>query len=768
MKRSTLLLGILLAVTIDIYAQAHYRYSIDLKKVEDDRLTVELLTPAVKKGEVDFHFPKIIPGTYRNSDYGRFISELKAFDKAGKLLPVKKTATNTWRITNAVNMHRITYLVDDTYNNKEASDIYSMSGTNIEAGKNFVINPFGFFGYLEGFRDIPFELTIQKPDKFYGATSLKPVSTDAAKDVFRLDNVDHLYDSPIMYNIPDTTVIKMGDTEVLISVYAPKKRVQSAFLAQHLRQLLGATTRYLGGRLPVDRYAFIFYFNSEQPSIGIPGALEHNTSSFYSLPETPQQQLIGYLMDIAAHEFLHIVTPLNVSSKEVKAFNYMTPVLSRHLWLYEGSTEYGSDHVQVKYGLNSVPQFLGKLTEKLNNSITNFNDTLPFTRLSKESAGQYKEQYPNVYEKGALIAAMLDIYITHLTNGGYDLQKLKHDLSVRYGKDKYFKDEELFDIITELTHPEIRSFFTDYVEGNKAIPYEKFFAMAGISYSPQKTVGEITMGNIIMIPNPQGKMVITDVSRMNEFGKRMGYQQNDEILSLNGMAVTPGNFPELIAFVKEGMKEGQELEVKVARKNESGGVETMRLAAPLMKITNTKKHVLEFMEQPTEQQVLVRNAWLSTPGKPVTPTAKYEDTKDIDAITKTLYAVISGPPGKRNWERFRSLFHPSASMAASHTMPNGQSLFNSFSTEDYIHTNGKHFEENGFFEEEIGRKMEQFGNVAIVRSAYQYRLNQNGPVDQRGVNFFSLVKDKGRWWITDILWQEETPAYPILAELLKK
>src|SRR6476661_2525521 len=67
-------------------AQDTYRYNVDLKKLTDDKLQVELLTPNVKGATAVFAFPKIIPGTYSISDYGKFISNVKAFDKAGKLL----------------------------------------------------------------------------------------------------------------------------------------------------------------------------------------------------------------------------------------------------------------------------------------------------------------------------------------------------------------------------------------------------------------------------------------------------------------------------------------------------------------------------------------------------------------------------------------------------------------------------------------------------------------------------------------------------------
>jgi predicted metalloprotease with PDZ domain len=112
--------------------------------------------------------------------------------------------------------------------------------------------------------------------------------------------------------------------------------------------------------------------------------------------------------------------------------------------MYEGVTEYTAHHVQVKYGLTSIPQFLDELSKKITSSRRGYNDTLPFTKMSKESAGKYAKQYGNVYQKGALIAACLDIYLLHLSGGTYSLRNLTYDLGIRYGKKRYFNDEELF------------------------------------------------------------------------------------------------------------------------------------------------------------------------------------------------------------------------------------------------------------------------------------------------------------------------------------
>jgi predicted metalloprotease with PDZ domain len=113
-----------------IRAQDNYRYSVDLTKVEDDQLTVELLCPKIAAKQTTFYLPKIVPGTYMNSNYGKYVHDLKAFDQSGKELPVSKKSDNAWDIQNATKLHQISYRVEDTWDSEIKNRVYSMCGTN--------------------------------------------------------------------------------------------------------------------------------------------------------------------------------------------------------------------------------------------------------------------------------------------------------------------------------------------------------------------------------------------------------------------------------------------------------------------------------------------------------------------------------------------------------------------------------------------------------------------------------------------------------------
>ena len=771
--RYALALGLCMQAIVSL-AQTTYRYSVDLNAIRNDQVTVTLQTPQLKTATAVFSFPKIIPGTYSISDYGKFISNVKAFDRTNKALTVTKLNDNQWRIANATTLAKITYTVDDVFDTDIKHGIYPMAATNMEAGKNVVVHPPGFFGFFEGLTQIPFEIQIDKPAELYASTSLSPVSASATRDAFRTANVDQLYDAPIMYTIPDTTTVLVGNCKVLVSVYSPNKKITSQQIAAWMSDLLDATRQYLGGKLPADRYAFLYYF--KDPSLkhsfpmGLAGALEHNTSSFYYLYETPNSMQKNSIVDISSHEFFHIITPLTIASREVKEFNWSKPVLSRHLWLYEGVTEYASHHVLVKYGLNSIPQFLNKLSGKITSSRTQYNDTLAFTELSLFAADKHEPQYGNVYEKGALIGAVLDVYLLHLSNGHYGLRNLTHDLGVRYGRNRYFKDEELFSVIGELTYPEVEAFLRKHVSGPAPIPYDYYFGLAGIKYTPKAERKVYSLGGIGLVPNAKGAISIAPASPLNEFGKKLGYKGGDEVYAFNGVTVNPGNLNEVVTDIKAKMREGQPFTAKVGRKNESGGIDTVTLSTTVSQVTELDINKLELMPQPTPSQLLVQKAWLTTQsqasGVPAA-TANPADVASIDAVIKTLYDVISGPAGSRDWNRFYSLYLPEARMGAAVKTPGGDA-FRSFTPAEYQKMNAPQFAQSGFFEEELNRKVMQYGNVASVQSAYQFRFQPNGPVEQRGVNYITLVKSEGRWWVANISWQGETKDLPLPVDLQKK
>ena len=158
--------------------------------------------------------------------------------------------------------------------------------------------------------------------------------------------------------------------------------------------------------------------------------------------------------------------------------------------------------------------------------------------------------------------------------------------------------------------------------------------------------------------------------------------------------------------------------------------------------------------------------------------ADHADVESIDAIVTAAYDGISGPAGKkRDWDRERSLYYPGARLIPT-ARPAASAEWQESSEnklaplildiEGFIARVEPFFKETGFYEKEIARRTEQFGNIAHVWSTYESRHNEDDPEPfMRGINSIQLFNDGKRWWIVNIYWQQEGAAAPIPEKYLK-
>jgi hypothetical protein len=141
---------------------------------------------------------------------------------------------------------------------------------------------------------------------------------------------------------------------------------------------------------------------------------------------------------------------------------------------------------------------------------------------------------------------------------------------------------------------------------------------------------------------------------------------------------------------------------------------------------------------------------------PTIPATRPGDVASIDAILGALYDVISGPAGTRDWDRFRSLFAPGARLIPARPKAGGGAEAVVLDVDAYIQQTDLYFQQHGFFEKEIARQTEQFGNIAHAFSTYaSYHAARDSVPFTRGINSIQLLKDADRWWVVSIFWDAE-------------
>jgi hypothetical protein len=159
----------------------------------------------------------------------------------------------------------------------------------------------------------------------------------------------------------------------------------------------------------------------------------------------------------------------------------------------------------------------------------------------------------------------------------------------------------------------------------------------------------------------------------------------------------------------------------------------------------------------------------ATPTLPALPAARPADVASVDAIIAALYDVISGPAGqKREWDRFRSLFIAGARLIPTAVAPDGTVRHRVLTPDEYVTGNAPALETRGFFENEIGRVTETFGNITHVFSTYASRATPEGQPFARGINSIQLLNDGKRWWIVTVYWDQERAGLTLPEKYLKK
>tara|TARA_R110001583_G_scaffold162386_3_gene314597 strand:- start:2482 stop:4374 length:1893 start_codon:yes stop_codon:yes gene_type:complete len=622
---AALLAGVLFAscnstktTTNDLATSLPIETSINLSDVQDDKAPVTINPGRFTVDAVTYRLPRVIQGTYSVSDFGKYIEAFKAIDYEGNEMTVVKADDNTWTIANAKQLDKITYLVNDTYDIEIAGGIgkdtpFSPSGTNIEP-ENFVLNLHGFIGYFDSLKNNQYKLDISAPSDFVRTSALQNVSSKTSEDgkttttSYFAPRYFNITDNPMMYGNLDVEEFMVGDIKIVLSVYSPNQVHTAASLKETVFEMMQAQKNYLGDVNATSRYDIYLYLSEgkEDSPKGF-GALEHNTSTVVVFPEAmPAEALEKSMIDVVSHEFFHIVTPLSVHSEDIHYFDYNNPTFSKHLWMYEGVTEYFATLFQVDQGLVEESDFYNKIMEKIQQS-KQLNDAMSFTIMSENILkAPYKDQYLNVYQKGALIGMCIDILIREESNGNRGILSLMKELSNKYGKNKPFEDDKLIDEIVAMTYPSLRAFFDDHVIGDIPINYNDFLAKVGLEIAEGKVETNYILmnGMPIISGDPQkGTIFFSDMVAENSFWTEQGALPNDVIKSVDGTNMTLQNANQLLQGIFM-WKPGQDIEVKLDRNGEEILIKTVT--------TKTYTNGQGIMEKAdaTDAQKALRQAWL--------------------------------------------------------------------------------------------------------------------------------------------------------------
>ncbi len=624
----TLFTGILLiscgttktiATTNDLAISTPIVTTIDLTKVVDDKVPVTINPGRFTAETVTYRLPKVVQGTYSISDFGKYIADLKAIDYDGNILPINKIDTNSWTISNANTLDKIEYYVNDTFDIEVTGGIggdtpFSPSGTNIEP-ENYVLNLHGFIGYFDSLKNNQYKLDVTAPATFKRSSALQNTGTSSSENGTKITTsyfaprYFDITDNPMMYGKLDIEEFQVGDIKIVLSVYSPNKVHTAKKIKETMHKMMLAQKTYLGDINSTPRYdIFLYLAGQDETSPKGFGALEHHTSTVVVMPEAiPEAALAESMVDVVSHEFFHIVSPLSVHSEDVHYFDYNNPTFSKHLWMYEGVTEYFASLFQVDQDLVSEDEFYTKMLGKIQ-AASGLDDTMSFTVMSENILDKpYAGNYLNVYQKGALIGMCIDILLREESNGTRGILSLMKELSLKYGKNKPFEDDKLIEEITAMTYPAIGKFLNTHVIGTTPIDYNVFFEKVGLEKVESNVKTNYIQNNdaLIIAGDPQnGSIYFNDLVVQNSFWNEQGVQPKDVIKEIEGTVVTMQNANQIVGQMYAWQPE-KEVVVKLDRNGEAIVIKTT-----LTQSYTTGKKLQAKAADTTEAQKTLREAWL--------------------------------------------------------------------------------------------------------------------------------------------------------------
>ncbi len=600
--------------------RAHYAVSIDLTQCKNDQLEVLVELPKIEQDEAIYLIPRIVPGTYGVADYGKYTDGLEAFDIDGNKLLVNRLDLNRWQIKGARKLDRLKYVTDDSFDHPDSVGVFGPAGSSFDQ-RVYLLNMFALVGFVEGTKESRYELSIQTHDSLWASTALDRDSPLRPSEGIRVDrftapNYFEFHDRPLLYARADTASLKIGDTRVEVGLFAPNKSLTALDVLTECTPVLKAIGVYLGGKMPTDRYSILVYTDDPENKpegaqhIGSYGALEHHTSTVVYMPEYPIEFLGYEFVNIVAHEFLHIVTPLNVHSREIEDFDFFQPAMSEHLWLYEGTTEYTSVLVQKREGLIDEEEFFDELTDKLE-STEEFNLDLPMTVMSRHVLDIFPDEYLSVYSRGAILSMSLDLEIRWLTQGENSLRDVLSEMSRSYGPSRPFDDATLFDEISRRTHPDLRRWLALHVEGAQAPPLETQLARFGIEYKAQGTRQSLGFGDITYDYDESCDcMVVSGIENPSPLTIDLDLRIGDRLRELNGASLAPEKVRETFALFFEDLRAGSSVKFEVERPDAKGRFKIKKLKGKATVYAQSISHIFELEESPTPEALRLREQWL--------------------------------------------------------------------------------------------------------------------------------------------------------------
>ena len=587
---------------------APLKYELAFEHPNTHLLDVTIHASDLKGATVEFAIPDWAPGSYYIENYSANVQRFRATSADGKALSWRKTDSQTWQIDLAgATAVTISYQV---FANTLQNNIAQYNERHAFIGGPSV------WMYLVDGKDRPIELSVAAPSGWKIATGMEHTSDHT----FGAADYNWFADAP--FEISD---FAEKDFEVLgttyhVIVHDVENKKDFTKFANDLQKTVATIVPLFQSvtgtpqAAPFKDYYFIFHV---WPKTG--GGLEHLNStqinfttdwdSTEPLPGTTLNQYDLKLF-VAAHEFFHAWNVKRLRPLPLGPFDYTQMVHTPSLWISEGLTSYYGSLSVERAGLVPPQQYLDGIARLITNfeakpgrkerSIEDTSwDTWFSNPMSISQANNLANTYYSYYDGGQIMGHILDFAIRDNTNNQKSLDDWMRLLYSRYALPKPgFKPEDAIHAANEVAGKDVSDVFRRYISGMEPIPYEQYFALAGIEVTKKVDPDKAWVG-IEVKKSDDGHAQIRNVIPGSP-AENAGLSNDDVIYAIDSRALEADGVNAQLS----SRKPGDTLRITVLRLGEFKEF----LVTPTTNPNPT--YSLKPMENQTEKQKAIYNSWL--------------------------------------------------------------------------------------------------------------------------------------------------------------
>lgn len=590
-------------------APADISYTISMSHPSTHLIEVEMRVNWIQMPDVvELKMPVWTPGSYLIREYARHVQDLNATDATGNPLAWEKTNKNTWALT--------------TKGAREIRVRYSVYANELTVRTNELNDEHGFWNnaatllFVKGQLKTPATVAVKPFGNWKVATGLPPVA--GHENTFRAENFDILYDSP--FEVSDWKEIAFtvqGKSHRII--FSGDGNYDMQRCANDAAKIVEEAYKIFG-ELPYNDYTFIVNLRGG-------GGLEHLNSTalqynrFNFKPDSRYKKFLGLL----AHEYFHAFNVKRIRPDALGPFDYENENYTKLLWLAEGGTEYYSNILLRRAGLITDKEYLEdrasgiqQLEERPGRFETSVEDASfdAWVKYYRPDENAVNNQI-SYYDKGEIVAMMLDITLRSSSNGAKSLDDVMRYLyNEFYKKGKNYTPADVQKASEMMAGKSLDEFFARNVRGTAEIDFAGIVAPLGLTIrTKDSNSGKAYIGS----DAADGSMTIRSVPALGvdlteENGKltvkmviagspayEQGLNAGDQIIAIDGYRASQ-------AFVQRYFNEtkpGPTVKLTVFRSDQ------LKEISVTIGANTRKQYLFERVTEPTDDQKRLYRQYLN-------------------------------------------------------------------------------------------------------------------------------------------------------------